>query len=216
MARKPADGTGVAPETKGKPGPKRSRHGRYALKQMVRLKGTRAFDLRTQAGRELVAWEADLVEHLGGDPSAAERLVVQKIVTTELLVQDADRRLLGMASTVTRRNKYVGLVRERQSLVDSQLRLLQSLGLQRRARPAKSLNDVVAEIQARKAAEAAGTAQVEPEDEEASTPAPTVANSARGVSEPRQAGRNEPTEDDLAAEVTVMPASLTPDMGFRF
>ena len=138
--------------------------GRVALKARVRLQGLNALDLRTAAARALVAWEHELVEHLGGQDavSTPERLLVGKVVMTELLIADADRRLLEMATTVTRRNKYVGLVRERQALVDSQARLLNMLGLTRRARPAKSLQEVVAEVMAEKAAR-----QEQPEQAEA-------------------------------------------------
>jgi hypothetical protein len=49
---------------------------------------------------------------------------------------------------VTTGNRLLDLVKERQSLVDSQARLLERLGLRPTERPARSLADLMAEVAA--------------------------------------------------------------------
>jgi hypothetical protein len=114
----------------------RRRHGRRALKAVVRLRGVNALDLRHAGAQALAVWRREMIDHLGGQDavSVPQRLMVEKVISTELLIQDADLHLLAMRSTVTRQHRYVGLVRERQTLIDSQARLLSMLGLDQTAR----------------------------------------------------------------------------------
>jgi hypothetical protein len=156
--------------------PKRRR--RRPPKQAVQLRpGPAGLDLRSAGAQALAAWRLDLIAHCGGQAviSVPERILVERAITTELLIQDADRHLLAMATTI-QANGYVALVKERQTLVDSQARLLDRLGLKAAPKPPKSLAQVTAEIIARDEAAhvAPGRAQGPAPSEEQPHPSPRV------------------------------------------
>lgn len=137
-------------DTGGK-SPRRRSPRRRPRKQIVKLRpGPAGLDLRSSGAIALNSWRRELIEHVGGQQviSVPERLLVERIISTELYVQDIDRVLLGLPSIVTTGNRLLDLVKERQTLVDSQARLLDRLGLRSTERPARSLADLMAEVAA--------------------------------------------------------------------
>jgi hypothetical protein len=89
-----------------------------------------------------------LLTDLGGEEaiSAQELALVELAARTRLYVDHLDAFLLEQESLVNKRRKaLLPVVRERQALVDSLARILGQLGLERRARPVKSLHDYLAE-----------------------------------------------------------------------
>ncbi len=194
-ARPLSDETTGSDQTK----PKRRRRRSHPEKQPVALRpGPQGLDLRSAGAQALAAWRLDLIDHCGGQAgiSVPERILVERAITTELLIQDADRHLLAMATTI-QANGYVALVRERQTLVDSQARLLDRLGLKAAPKPPKSLAQVTAEIIARDEAAhvAPGRAQGPAPSGTKPHPSPRV---PPGLATPR------------AEPVTVTPATLGP------
>ena len=108
--------------------------GLRALKTLVEMRGLRAIDQRTLAGRALVEWKEALVNALGGpDQISPQRAaLIDLIVRTRLYVDCVDRFLLSQESIVDKRKRSVlPAVRERQTLCDSLARLLGQLGLSR-------------------------------------------------------------------------------------
>ena len=126
---------------------KRSRHGLYALKAVVKVRGLGAIDRRTVAGQALIRWRRELIADLGGEASvsAQQEALVDVVVRTRLFVDALDVWLLEQASLVVgRRRSVVPVLRERQALVDFLARVLGQLGLERRAKPAPTLGQVLA------------------------------------------------------------------------
>jgi hypothetical protein len=104
--------------------PKRRRRRSHPEKQPVALRpGPQGLDLRSAGAQALAAWRLDLIDHCGGQAviSVPERILVERAITTELLIQDADRHLLAMATTI-QANGYVALVKERPTLPQDERR----------------------------------------------------------------------------------------------
>jgi hypothetical protein len=88
----------AAARLRGDGGRKRRSPRRRPRKQAVALRpGPTALDLRTAGAQALASWRTELIEHVGGQQviSVPERLLVERIISTELYVQDIDRVLLG-------------------------------------------------------------------------------------------------------------------------
>jgi hypothetical protein len=137
---------------------KRPRTGLNALKARVKVRGLAAIDGRTVAARALLDWQRHLVTDLGGEAaiSAQQRALVEVATRSKLYVDHLDAFLMEQRSLVNARRKAVlPVLRERQTLADSLARILGQLGLERRQAPAKSLQAVIAEIQAGKAGQEA-------------------------------------------------------------
>jgi len=86
---------------------------------------------------------ADLITDLGGESavSAQQRGAIEMAVRTRLLIDHAAAYLLEQKSLINGRKRgFIPLVRELQSLVDSYVRILTTLGLERRVKPALSLD----------------------------------------------------------------------------
>jgi len=140
---------------------KRSRHGLTALKARVTVRGLHAVDMRTAAAQGLVAWRNELLAAFGGpeNVSPQKMALVEMAVRTRLYVDHVDSWLLSQDSLVNKRRKsLLPVLRERQVLVDSLSRLLQQLGLERREKPIKSLQEHLRNMEAEKASTTASTA----------------------------------------------------------
>jgi hypothetical protein len=106
--------------------------------------GGRTIDRRTTLGKALAEWRHELIRDLGGPDaiSTQERAIVDLAVRTKLLLESIDAWLLTQPSLVNKRTRaLLPVVRERQQLADGLSRYLQALGLERRAKPALSLNE---------------------------------------------------------------------------
>jgi hypothetical protein len=135
-----------------------TRHGLHALKARVMVRGLSAIDQRTAAAQHLLSWRRELLEDLGGEAavSAAQRALVAIAVRTRLYLDHVDAVLMGRESLVVRGRRLLPLVEQRQKLADGLLRTLQALGLERKARPALSLEDLWAAQQREPAGAAPG------------------------------------------------------------
>lgn len=128
---------------------KRSRHGLNALMTRVRVRGLAAIDMRTVAGRELMQWKAELVRDLGGEEAiSTQRLqLVDMAVRTRLFLSHIDAFLLAQPSLVNKRQRAVlPILRDRMTLSDQLARLLSQLGLEREARPVRSVADFAEKV----------------------------------------------------------------------
>jgi hypothetical protein len=152
---------------------KRSRHGLTVLKARVKVRGLRAIDLRTAAAQALVQWKAELIRDLGAEEnvSAQRMTLVDMVVRTKLYIDHIDAWLMEQDSLVNRRKKsLLPVVKERQALVDSLSRLLTQLGLERRAKPAKSLAEYLAADHGDEEAEQSSEEQAAQEETEKTEP----------------------------------------------
>src|SRR5215470_7699282 len=151
------------------------RHGLTRLRAAVRGLGGRVVDKRTTLGRALADWRQELIDDLGGTNavSTQERAIVDLAVKTKLLLDSIDAWLLTQPSLINKRTRaLLPVVRERQHLADALSRYLQALGLERRARPAKSLEEVLNEIAEEKKKASEPTALAKSQDGNETTEGP--------------------------------------------
>ncbi len=124
-----------------------TRHGLNALMARVSLRGLQAIDRRTAAARAVLDFRRELLDDLGGEAavSAAQLALVELAARTRLYLDHVDATLMGRESLVVRRNRLLPLVEQRGRLASSLIEVLSKLGLERRQRPAPSLEDYVRE-----------------------------------------------------------------------
>lgn len=125
-----------------------SRSGLYQARRALMQFGNRAIDGRTSVGKALTQWRAELVNDLGGDHAVSKQqsVVVDLAARTHLLLQSVDHWLLQQRSLINlRKRALLPVVIQRQQLADSLARYMAQLGLERRARPVKTLAAHVAE-----------------------------------------------------------------------
>jgi len=94
-------------------------------------------------GRELAYWRQRYTDDLGGDPSAAQATVIERIAAKRLMVGALETFILSAPSTllVKERAYLVNLYRQ---MADSLRSDLVTLGLERKARPVPSLTEYLA------------------------------------------------------------------------
>ena len=122
-------------------------HGACALKRAVMALGSRAIDRRTSTGKALAQWRAELIQDLGGPDalSAQQATLIDLCVKDKLLLDSLDSWMLQQKTLVNARKKSaIPVLLQRGQLADGLARRLGQLGLERKARPAKSLADVLA------------------------------------------------------------------------
>lgn len=146
-----------------------TRHGMSALKSRVKLRGMEAIDKRTGPARSMLEWRDQYIRDLGGpeNVTAAKMKLVECAATTAALISHADAFLMEQPSVINRRKKsFYPLVPQKQSLVDSLARLLNLIGLDRVPKPIPTLQEVCAEIAAKRdAAAASDEAETGPGDQ---------------------------------------------------
>ncbi len=109
--------------------------GIHAVQALVRARGLKALDQRTPAVRGLLEWRRDLIADLGGEAhlTAARRRLVDLAARTSLYIDVLDAWLLERPSLVIARRRTVyPVLLQRQQLVDSLVKALTTLGLDRR------------------------------------------------------------------------------------
>ena len=114
-----------------------SKHGLTTLKQAVKGLGGRVIDKRTQLGKALAKWRADLIQDLGGreNISTQQEALVDLAVKSKLILDSIDSWLLTQPSLVNaRKRSLLPAVRERQQLADGLARYLSQLGLERKTK----------------------------------------------------------------------------------
>jgi len=122
-----------------------TRHGLNALMARVTLRGLKAIDRRTAAARAVLDFRRELLDDLGGEAavSAAQLALVEVAARTRLYLDHVDATLMGRESLIVRRNRLLPLVEQRGRLAGSLIEVLSKLGLERRQRPAPSLEEYV-------------------------------------------------------------------------
>lgn len=120
-------------------------HGLGVLKRAVKELGSRALDGRTTLAKELEAERQELTQALGGDSevSPQERalisMIAQKRMRRKIAAQWA---LLNPDKLFDRRKRsFAPLAMQLEQLEESEARLLEKLGLKRRAKQIPSLTD---------------------------------------------------------------------------
>ena len=124
----------------------RQTHGISTMKRAIKTLGSRTIDKRTSIGKALTRWRAELIADLGGlgAISTQQRAVVDLCVTNKLLLDSLDAWLLQQKSLINHRKKSVlPVLLQRTQLADALAKYLGQLGMARKARPTKSLSDLL-------------------------------------------------------------------------
>jgi hypothetical protein len=123
------------------------KHGLRVLKRAVKVLGSRVMDQRTTAAKALRAWRAEIVADLGGreNVTTAQLALLDEAVLTKLVLASVNAWLMAQPSLVSGRNRGVlPAVLHRNQLVATLKGLLETLGLERRARQVPSLQEYLA------------------------------------------------------------------------
>jgi hypothetical protein len=118
----------------------------HGLTRYRRLLSGKTIDRRTSLHKVLAEMEAELVAAVGGDPSPQEKMLINTIVKTQLYLSTCDRHLMGLKHLV-RKGRPVPLLAERSRLASVLVTYLDKLGLQRRAKPALNLAEMLQQQQ---------------------------------------------------------------------
>jgi hypothetical protein len=138
--------------------PKRERrayqkHGLHTMKRALVELGSRAIDGRTALAKGMSEWRRDYINDLGGPEavSTAALTILDKAATTDMLIRSIDAWIVNQPTIVNKRKRALfPIIMQRQTLVDSLVRLLSQLGLERKQKPAQSIQDLIREIDAKK------------------------------------------------------------------
>lgn len=106
----------------------------------------RQIDQRSTLARAVKEWRASLAEDLGGESaiSTQQRLILDLVATDKMLIDSIQGWLMEQPSLVNRRKKSAyPILLQLASLKDGMARRLQMLGLERRSKPIKSLQDLL-------------------------------------------------------------------------
>jgi hypothetical protein len=110
--------------------------------------GDHVIDGRSRVAHALDEFRDDLIRDLGGAEaiSQQQRVIVDLVVRTHLMVQSLDNYLLTLGSLVNRRKRALWpVVRERTALADSLAKHLAMLGLEKKQPPEKKLHEYIAD-----------------------------------------------------------------------
>ncbi|MDN5943115.1 MAG: hypothetical protein L0H94_14640 [Nitrospira sp.] len=124
----------------------RQTHGLTTLKRAVKALGSRVLDRRTSTARALSRWRAELIADLGGVQtiSTQQRAVIDLCCANKLLLDSLDVWLLQQPSLVNHRKKsVVPVLLQRTQLADALAKYLGQLGMARKARPTKTLSELL-------------------------------------------------------------------------
>jgi len=116
------------------------------VKQARRMLATIPLDLldkRSAVGVAARKRREELVAQYGGDVSPAQGILIESAVKTELIVRGAEDYILRQQTLVVD-GELLPVVMQRQALVDSLARLLNTLGLKRVAKPVPDLGSYLA------------------------------------------------------------------------
>jgi hypothetical protein len=120
------------------------RSGLTRLKRGIYARGLSALDKRSATFRALKQWEAELIADCGGSEflSVQRRTLIEKASIAKLLLDSVDSYVLELTSLVNRRSRrLLPILAERQRLAASLERSLLTLGLNRTAKPVRSLQE---------------------------------------------------------------------------
>ncbi len=117
----------------------------------VQLPVMNRIDKRSTAARELMYWRDGIISDLGGDDqiTVAQRTIIELATRTKLLVDYLDGWLIQQRSLINYKKKQVlPVLMQRQQLADALARYMQTLGLERRAKPVMDLSSYMASVSA--------------------------------------------------------------------
>jgi hypothetical protein len=100
--------------------------------------GTLPLDGRSTEGRYVRDLERQLITHVGGSPTIAQRLLIDRLVRTTIQVNALDEKLLAGVNWTDHDSRTHG------GLINRQRLLLRELGFEAAAEPASNLADYLA------------------------------------------------------------------------
>jgi hypothetical protein len=121
----------------------RTQHGLYAMRRTLSALTISRLDGRSAVAIAVKRFREDLITDLGGDPSRAQRTIIESTAKTWLLLSSIDDWLQRQPSIVNAKKRtLLPVVMQRQALADSLLRHLTALGLERRAKPVPDIRQL--------------------------------------------------------------------------
>ena len=137
----------IIKDRRGKAGgapPKNKNAVKHGLYTLIAQRRHGNVDRRTAFGRAFEARRKEYVQDLGGDLSVMQIAIVEDTIWSGFYVSTIDNHLAGLKHLV-RKGKAHPLLEIRVRLAAHRRENLKTLGLKRVAKPAQSLEDVIAE-----------------------------------------------------------------------
>src|SRR5690349_18806389 len=134
-----------APAMRQKPRRTYRKHGFTGLLRGRSKADAGQMDKRSATYQAMAQYRADLLSSLGGveNLSAQELTLLELCVRDHLILQSIDGYLLQAGLFNKKKRTAYSLTMQRMQLADSLTRRLQSLGLKRRAKPTRSLTELL-------------------------------------------------------------------------
>ena len=117
-------------------GPRKTRTTGPYSKKLARGAIAYAYDGRSEEGRFIRDLEKQLIQHVGGDPSIAQKLLIDRIIKTRIQLDMLDQKLLGPEWTDHDRRTFG-------ALQNSFQRCLRQLGMQPAPPPTPTLEEFI-------------------------------------------------------------------------
>jgi hypothetical protein len=138
----------TTPEASTKPPKPRRSNQEHGLSSTIRGRykvDIGQMDKRSARYQALAAYKADLISDLGGKDSlsTAELTLIDLCAEDWLLLQEIDVFLLSVGSFHRKKRAAYALTMQRCTITESLTRMLQAIGLKRRAKPAQTLVELL-------------------------------------------------------------------------
>ena len=119
------------------------RHGLHSLQAAIREVGAKPLDGRSAISKALQAYKRELVDDLGTDLTTAQMTLVDLAAQKKLMVDTAVAWIAQNLPVVVSDGdvRFVSLVKEAESISMNLARILDLLGLERKAKPISALTD---------------------------------------------------------------------------
>jgi hypothetical protein len=109
-------------------------HGYRVMRRALGQLTTRRLDGRSAVAVAVRGWKADIRRDLGDDLTRAQETILEGAAQAWVILSSLDDWISRQPSLVTRKRQLLPVVRDRMQVADSLARMLERLGLQRRAR----------------------------------------------------------------------------------
>ena len=129
----------------GNPNLKPNVHGLNTAKRVVKALNTKPLDRRTMAGRQAAQFKEGIVADLGGSVTEGQLAVIEMACKTRFLLDFVDSFLMALGpGMINKRSRSAyPILQQRNTLADTLLRQLTTLGLERKAARVPSLRDYI-------------------------------------------------------------------------
>jgi hypothetical protein len=120
-------------------------HGLKTLRRAVTRLTTRRLDGRSAVAVAVRRWKEDVTRDLGGDLTRAQETILETAAQRWVVIQSLYQWIGAQPSLVTKKRRLLDVVMQTAQLEEGLARMLDRLGLDRKARPVPTLAEYLAQ-----------------------------------------------------------------------